>query len=809
MPSIIPGFEYDIFISYRQKDNKGDRWVSEFVEELKTELESTFKEEISVYFDINPHDGLLETHDVDESLKDKLNCLVFIPIVSRTYCDPQSFAWEHEFKKFVDLASNDQFGLRVKLPFGNVASRVLPVRIHDLDEQDIELCESVLGGVMRGVDFIFKSPGVNRPLRLIEDNPKDNTNKTFYRDQINKVANAINDIILSLHTRGKVIGELQKHERKRVEKSHAGKRIFKKMAGRNIFMKSLILLIILLSLAVPAIIFTGDGFTKKQKAIAFIPLRTTVDDNDLINSGDNFIEAIVSKLKIVRELAIIPRISTLQYRNTDKPIGAIRKELKANYIIDGRIWREEDKTNIWVELSASNKMLWSNNFVWEKEQISSITSEIVRIISDILDINLSVDEISQIDSEATLNPDANLNFLKANVSSSDAWFYFNYRNKIEDSISFKSALQSYARAIEFDTLFAQAYARRSIALSWGYFSGQLDTTFITKCKEDIDKAMAIDSDLKDAQIALGFYYYFCKDDLTNALIHFENAAQKDPYDYQPLFYMALAYRRMGNWDKSKQLISRVIRYNPSEALFLTNIGLSYQYLHNYDSALIYHQKAIDIMPAWPPAYINKIQTLLLKNRKTKEAWEVVNTALVKTGDTLREDKIVLLIYDKQYKEALKEIERSVPDDFTSTAHKFLYQATIYNCLENREKAKQNYDSARVYLERDLINAPENFFLRSAIGVAYAGLGESIKAIEEGEKAIRLAGENSMDVNDMRLRMAQIYTMIGDYGPAISNIEYLLLHPSMISVRILQVDPVWKPLISNPEFKEILNRHSKN
>jgi hypothetical protein len=30
--SLIPGYEYDIFISYRQKDNKGDRWVSEFVE---------------------------------------------------------------------------------------------------------------------------------------------------------------------------------------------------------------------------------------------------------------------------------------------------------------------------------------------------------------------------------------------------------------------------------------------------------------------------------------------------------------------------------------------------------------------------------------------------------------------------------------------------------------------------------------------------------------------------------------------------------------------------------------------------------
>jgi len=47
MPSLIPGYNYDIFISYRQKDNKGDRWVSEFVEALKTDLESTIMEKAS------------------------------------------------------------------------------------------------------------------------------------------------------------------------------------------------------------------------------------------------------------------------------------------------------------------------------------------------------------------------------------------------------------------------------------------------------------------------------------------------------------------------------------------------------------------------------------------------------------------------------------------------------------------------------------------------------------------------------------------------------------------------------------------
>ncbi len=198
MASIIPGYEYDIFISYRRKDNKYDGWVTEFVENLKRELEATFKEEISVYFDINPHDGLQETHDVAASLKQKLKCLVCIPIISLTYCDPKSYAWEYEFKAFIDQASEDRFGMKVTLPGGNVANRMLPVRIHELDPADVKLFESTLGGVLRPIDFVYKETGVNRQLRSRDDDVIKHPNQTLYRDQINKVAHAVRDIIEGL-----------------------------------------------------------------------------------------------------------------------------------------------------------------------------------------------------------------------------------------------------------------------------------------------------------------------------------------------------------------------------------------------------------------------------------------------------------------------------------------------------------------------------------------------------------------------------------------------------------------------------------
>jgi hypothetical protein len=72
MASVIPGFEYDIFISYRQNDNAYDGWVTSFVENLKRELIATFKDEVSIHLDAHPTDGLRDHHTLNDGrLKSK------------------------------------------------------------------------------------------------------------------------------------------------------------------------------------------------------------------------------------------------------------------------------------------------------------------------------------------------------------------------------------------------------------------------------------------------------------------------------------------------------------------------------------------------------------------------------------------------------------------------------------------------------------------------------------------------------------------------------------------------------------------
>lgn len=46
MPSLLPAYSYDIFISYRQNDNRSD-WVTEFVQTLQEELAAAIKDQVS------------------------------------------------------------------------------------------------------------------------------------------------------------------------------------------------------------------------------------------------------------------------------------------------------------------------------------------------------------------------------------------------------------------------------------------------------------------------------------------------------------------------------------------------------------------------------------------------------------------------------------------------------------------------------------------------------------------------------------------------------------------------------------------
>ena len=131
-------------------------------------------------------------------------------------------------------------------------------------------------------------------------------------------------------------------------------------------------------------------------------------------------------------------------------------------------------------------------------------------------------------------------------------------------------------------------------------------------------------------------------------------------------------------------------------------------------------------------------------------------------------------------------------------------ADIYSYSGNLKKAAIYYDSAFISLNNDLELNNSDYSVHGFLGHACAGLKIKDKAIEEGRKAVEMIEYENFDKSDMILNLAKILTMTGEFEEAANTIDFLIrtpvAMPSCLSLSLLNIDPVWNPLINSPEFK---------
>ena len=683
MASLIPGYEYDIFISYRQKDNKYDGWVTEFVDNLKRELEATFKEEVSVYFDINPHDGLLETHDVDASLKEKLKCLIFIPIISRTYCDPKSFAWEHEFVAFVEQASKDQFGLKVKLPNGNVANRVLPVRIHDLELVDIKLCESVLGGILRGVEFIYKEPGVNKPLTS-EDDEKKNLNKTKYRIQINKIANAIKEIISGLMA-GEVVSGKENAENKlpwEEAKKEKETVIAKKPVGlkRNklaSYIISAVFVLVLIGVYAYPKIFKANTLEKPNSSgsnvsIAIIPFQNLTNDTTwnvwkvgiemgLINTLSNTGELIVKQKDAVNTLLQTKGLT--EYSSISSEIaGTISKNLDADIYIYGGIQKAGSLIRVNAQLidTKTKDVLktFEINWTYNERKIFALADSLRKEVTDYLILSKLIKEnIPYLDYPFT-------------TTSPDAFRYSIYASKA---------------FVKFDLQTGIDWSLKALAVDSNYFESMME--------------------LSSAYSNMGM-----QDQNLYWVLKYYNKRDLWPHYQQIMACWAYA----SNFESPAEAIKYLKQLKEIDGQPSYLLGLTFLHTKQYDKAIDELEKVLDLDHKWG----------LLKNQ-----WDYIQLAKAYyyAGQFKKEKKL------------FKEVENVNEDHESRYFLPIIWQQILLSMAEKDTAETNRYIKKYITLEKEL-SLPEADYTAD-LGMMNATAGYLDKAEEYLRKALSIEPEN--------------------------------------------------------------------
>jgi TolB-like protein/Flp pilus assembly protein TadD len=800
MSSILEGYNYDIFISYRQKDNKYDGWVTEFVENLKKELEATFKEEISVYFDVNPHDGLLESHDVDASLKEKLKCLIFIPIISKTYCDPNSFAWEHELKAFAEQASKDHFGLMVKLSNGNVTSRILPVRIHEITECDVKLFETIAGSFLRGIEFIYKEPGVNRPLRSNEENQSANLNHTFYRNQVNKVSNAIQEIILAIQ-----------HPEQRSNFYSPKKLLSESVSSKKSISKIITGAIIAITLIVAGILFFQkfiNSDDKGENSIAVLPFYSMSADSSNQYLADGMMDAILTHLTKINDLRVISRTSVEQYRKTKKTTDEIGGELNVNYILEGSFQKSGDSIRLIAQLIRVGKeghiwsdiydRLWNNVFSVQTEVASKIASELKGVLTSA--------EMKMINEKPTENLEAYQAYLRGLYYEGQPHFL------IEEGIQ---AVQGFQDAVDIDTTFALAWGKLARAQArLFYYSYDLTQSGLMKAKKAAANALRLGSDQPKVHIELGYYYQWAVKDKVQALKQFEIAEKSLPNDFDVLLGKSEIIRTSGRWDEYYKMLEKLNQRRPNNASTLTNLAEVCWWTRRHKEAVDFFNQAIAISPNSASPYIYKAFDYMSwkgSGEESREAanhisktneWYLLLWFLQETGEGNIE-KALQLVSDTTLGWGVNNKMWAIP--------RSLLAAFIYDYQNETELANNKYLAAVKTLEKRVARFPDDCRLHGALGLAYAGIGKKEEAIKEGLKDVDLK-PISVDalyglggLNDLAI----IYTMVGEYEKAIETLEKLLSVPSWITPEWIMNDIRFAPLESYPLFKKLMAKYPVN
>jgi TolB-like protein/Tfp pilus assembly protein PilF len=765
MSSIIEGYNYDIFISYRQKDNKHDGWVTEFVNNLKGELESTFKEEISVYFDINPHDGLLETHDVDASLKEKLKCLIFIPIISRTYCDPKSFAWEHEFKAFVEQASKDQFGLKVKIPGGNVASRVLPVQIHDLESEDRNRLEESLGGHIRGVEFIYKESGVNKPLTQADDEKK-NLSKTKYNYQVNKVANAIREIISGLKnsTQNEWVAEEKINE--------------KSFANHGKLGRGIIPMVIAASLIAVGVMLYPKTFKhaeQPEKSIAVLPFKLLSNELDKQYLADGMMDAITLHLAKVKDLRVLGRTSTEQYRNPTKTTTAIGKDLGVNYLLEGSYQKFGDSVRLIVQLLRTGKEghVWAESYDRNSKDIFKVQSEVAQTIASSLHAAITPEEKQLINGIPTINLKAYDYYQRGMDQFQRYWLNTSDRGALAKvSTLFKNAL-------DCDSTFALAY----VGLAKVYREKYFWKTFYTD--QFLDSVLILTNLAKkhnpkiyEIYLVRGDYFRNKGDD-NQAIGEYNRAIELNNSSWEAYFRKAVLY-----WDRADNLSAiqhfiKAASLNRGRELpeILRNLSRSFYAVGFYDKEGYYQDQALKIDG-------DSLNSL---------GWQWQHKFWL--GD---------------YSGAIDLVMRYHADTINAGSVQF-YMGYNYSMVGEYKKAISSFEK---YLKRIKTNPEEyaDFGSEHRIGYAFWMNGQKKEAeyyfnrqIENCYRIINLGRQNVKNLSPY-YDLAAVYAFKGDREKAYENLNIWFTgsgdFKNTYDITLITTDPLFSAIRNEAEFQKI-------
>ena len=255
---------------------------------------------------------------------------------------------------------------------------------------------------------------------------------------------------------------------------------------------------------------------ERSVAVLYFENMSGVKEDEYLRDGVT--EDIITELLKIKGLKVFTRPSVLAFRDKPTPATQIGQQLGAAFVLTGSLRRAGNRLRINAQLvdTKTDFPLWSERYDREMEDVFEVQDEIARKIAGALRVTLSPQEEEDLAAKPTENLQAYDLYLRGKSYA---------RRLTRQDLEF--ALQMFENAVTMDADFALAHAANAIFCAQYYANFQRDADWAARAKKAAERAIALQPELPDVQVAQAWIRYI-EGDLEDAIQRVSQAISRKP-----------------------------------------------------------------------------------------------------------------------------------------------------------------------------------------------------------------------------------------------------------------------------------------
>jgi len=369
-------------------------------------------------------------------------------------------------------------------------------------------------------------------------------------------------------------------------------------------------------------LFMG-GRAEAIESIAVLPLENLTGDTEKEFFVDVATEELIGQLGQISGLRrVISRTTVMQYKETDKTLSEIARELNVDAVVEGSVQQAGDRVRIQVRLIDAlpeEQNLWGQTYERAMSDVIVMYGEMARNIADQIQVKLTADETARFVGVRQVNPEAY-----------DALLMGMQKGSQLTPQAFDIALEYYNLALEKDPNYAEAHL--AVAEVW-LFRNQLGYTVPReggpKAKAAAMKALELDSTLAGGHSLLAWINFLYEWDWAEAEAEWKRAFELNPNHgdsvyAQFLWVMKRPEEAMAQMERALQLdpLNEVVHLH--HAFLLESAGRD-------DEAILQVRKLLRTSPQHPMLHWD-LSVLLMRKAMYEESLAEMKANYSSIGD---------------------------------------------------------------------------------------------------------------------------------------------------------------------------------